>query len=237
MTNSHHDAVIQTKSLHRIYDTGSERVHAVQDVSLDIHTGQLTAIVGRSGAGKTTLLNLISGLDTPTQGTVHINGQNLFEMSESDRVQLRRQKIGFIFQSFGLLPLLSARENVGVPLRMMQLPGSEREERVEEALEWVGLAKRMSHRPYELSGGEQQRVAIARALAARPQIILADEPTGQLDTHTGKRVLKTMRDLAQRLNITLVIVTHDRLVMRAADMIHELRDGKHIDSRTPEPVR
>jgi putative ABC transport system ATP-binding protein len=237
VTNSQNDAIIQTRNLHRIYDTGNERVHAVNDVSLDIHTGQLTAIVGRSGAGKTTLLNLISGLDTPTQGTVHINDQNLFEMSEADRVQLRRQKIGFIFQSFGLLPLLSARENVGVPLRMMQLPGGEREDRVEEALEWVGLAKRMSHRPYELSGGEQQRVAIARALAARPQIILADEPTGQLDTHTGKRVLRTMRDLAQRLNITLVIVTHDRLVMRAADIIHELSDGQHIDSRTPQPVR
>jgi putative ABC transport system ATP-binding protein len=120
---------------------------------------------------------------------------------------------------------------------MMKLPGNEREERVEEALEWVGLAKRMSHRPYELSGGEQQRVAIARALAARPEIILADEPTGQLDTHTGRRVLSTMRDLAQRLGITLVIVTHDRMVMRAADIIHEMRDGKHIDTRTPQPVR
>jgi putative ABC transport system ATP-binding protein len=237
VSKSRNDAIIQIRNLHRIYDTGSEKVHAVNDVSLDIHTGQLTAIVGRSGAGKTTLLNLLSGLDTPDEGTVHINGQSLFNMPEAERVQLRRQKIGFIFQSFGLLPLLSARENVGVPLRMMTLPGNEREERVEEALEWVGLAKRMSHRPYELSGGEQQRVAIARALAARPEIILADEPTGQLDTHTGRRVLNTMRDLAQRLEITLVIVTHDRLVMRAADIIHEMRDGKHIDTRTPQPVR
>lgn len=226
---------IRTENLHKIYETGGADVHAVNDVSLAIHRQHLTAIVGRSGAGKTTLLNLLSGLDTPTRGKIFIDGQDLHALPEDQRIALRRERIGFIFQSFGLLPLLSARENVGVPLRMLNMPAQERDERVDEALGWVGLSKRMSHRPYELSGGEQQRVAIARALAARPSIILADEPTGQLDTHTGQRVLTTMRDLAQRLNITLVIVTHDPQVMKAADVVHEMRDGKHIDTRTPKP--
>lgn len=196
----------------------------------------LTAIAGRSGAGKTTLLNLISGLDTPTEGSVIVQGQDLFALTEDQRITLRREQIGFIFQNFGLLPLLTAEENIGVPLRMMHVSGSERRERVSDALERVGLAKRARHRPYELSGGEQQRVAIARALAARPSIILADEPTGQLDTQTGRQVLDTMQRLADEMHITLVIVTHDDMIMRAADIIHELQDGQLIDTRVPQPA-
>lgn len=226
------DAIIRTENLDKIFKTGGADVHAVNDVTLKIYAGQLTAIVGRSGAGKTTFLNLISGLDEPTGGKVLVEGQDLFALKSSDRIKLRRDKIGFIFQNFGLLPLLSARENVGVPLRMKKIASSEREERVMEALEWVGLAKRVQHRPYELSGGEQQRVAIARALAARPDILLADEPTGQLDSQTGRRVLDTMSELAAQLNITLVIVTHDPMVMQAADVVHELRDGQLVDTRT-----
>ena len=228
--------IITTENLHKIYHTGSEDVHAVNDVSLKIYASQLTAIVGRSGAGKTTLLNVISGLDTPSQGSVTLDGDDLFTLNEAQRIKLRREKIGFIFQNFGLLPLLSAKENVGLPLRMQKMASSEREDRVIEALEWVGLAKRVHHRPYELSGGEQQRVAIARALAARPKILLADEPTGQLDSQTGKRVLDTMRDLTSKLSITLVIVTHDQLVMRNADIIHEMLDGQLIETRTPELI-
>jgi len=230
-------AIISVKNLHKIYHTGSEDVHAVNDVTLQIYPGKLTAIVGRSGAGKTTLLNLISGLDTPSEGTVILDGQDVFQLGEEQRIKMRRSKVGFIFQNFGLLPLLSAKENVGVPLRMQKISSREREERVMEALEWVGLAKRVHHRPYELSGGEQQRVAIARALASRPAILLADEPTGQLDSQTGKRVIDTMRDLTEKLGITLVIVTHDPLVMSSADVIHEMLDGKLIETRTPQPAR
>ncbi len=226
--------IIHLENCHKIYTSGSENIHAVNAVTMDIYPSQITAIVGRSGAGKTTLLNLMSGLDTPSQGQIIIDGQDLFQKSEDQRIQLRRDKIGFIFQNFGLLPLLSAEENVGVPLRMQKISARERNERVSEALEWVGLSKRIHHRPYELSGGEQQRVAIARALASRPEILLADEPTGQLDSQTGKRVLETMRELTTKLNITLVVVTHDPQVMASADVIHEMLDGKLIETRIPE---
>lgn len=223
--------IIQTVAIHKVYRTPGQEVHAINNVSLDIYAGQLTAIIGRSGAGKTTLLNLISALDTPTEGKIYVEGRDISALNENDKVKLRREKIGFIFQNFGLLPLLTARENVGIPLRMRRMNSREREDRITEALEWVGLAKRMQHRPYELSGGEQQRVSIARALAARPDILLADEPTGQLDSHTGKRIINTMRELTNQLNITLVVVTHDPIVMASADIIHELSDGKLIESR------
>lgn len=225
------DRFVRTEHLVRTYTSGVEPVHAVNDVSIQVPRARLTAIVGRSGAGKTTLLNLLSGLDTPTRGKVWVDGIDLFGLSEGARVALRRERIGFIFQNFGLLPLLSAAENVGIPLRMTHQPPSVRRQRVREALEWVGLTKRIHHRPYELSGGEQQRVAIARALAARPQIILADEPTGQLDSQTGSRVLETMQRLAEQLDITLVIVTHDPMVMRAADVSYEMHDGQIVDRR------
>lgn len=217
--------IIRTRNLHRVYHSAGEEVHAVNDVSLDIYPGQLAAIVGRSGAGKTTLLNLMGGLDVPDRGKVWINRRSLYEMNEADRLRMRRQHIGFIFQNFGLLPLLTARENVGIPLRMRKLARNQREHRVTKALQLVGLVDRMQHRPYELSGGEQQRVAIARALAAGPRIILADEPTGQLDSQTGRQVLNIMRGLAQRLHITMVIVTHDDDVMRMVDVIFEMQDG------------
>lgn len=224
--------IIKTEGLTRDYATRGTTVRAVNNVSLAIPEGQFTAIIGRSGAGKTTLLNLIAGLDEPTAGKVWIEGEDTFALSESRRIALRRDKIGFIFQNFGLLPLLSAEENVGIPLRMIKANTQERQQRVSEALEWVGLAKRAHHRPYELSGGEQQRVAIARALAARPRILLADEPTGQLDSQTGKRVLGIMRDLSEQLGITLVIVTHDEAVMRAAEVVHELHDGVLVEEQT-----
>jgi putative ABC transport system ATP-binding protein len=225
------NAVIRTENLTRVYHLEGEDIRAVSGVTLAIYPRQMTAIVGRSGSGKTTLLNLIAGLDDPTEGEVWIMGRALRSMDERARLALRREKIGFIFQSFGLLPLLTAAENVGVPLRMRGLPSHEREARVREALEWVGLSKRARHRPYELSGGEQQRVAIARALAAQPQIILADEPTGQLDSQTGKRILELLRRLVSERGITLAIVSHDPMVMAEADVVHELRDGKLIETR------
>jgi putative ABC transport system ATP-binding protein len=230
------EPAISLDHVHRIYHLAGEDIHAVNDVTLDIWPGYMTAVVGRSGSGKTTLLNLIAGLDEPTKGDVWVLGRNLGTMSERERLDLRLHKLGFIFQSFGLMPLLSARENVGVPLRMRALAPREREERVEAALAWVGLMDRANHRPYELSGGEQQRVAIARALAEGPDLVLADEPTGQLDTRTGRRILELLRLLVVERGITLVIVTHDPQVMAEADIVHELRDGSLVETRLKEGV-
>jgi putative ABC transport system ATP-binding protein len=230
------EPVASLTGVHRIYHLAGEDIHAVNDVTLDVWPGQMTAIVGRSGSGKTTLLNLIAGLDEPTRGTVRILGRDLGQMSEGERLALRLNHLGFIFQSFGLMPLLSARENVGVPLRMRKLDPHEREQRVTEALAWVGLSDRAHHRPYELSGGEQQRVAIARALAQDPQLVLADEPTGQLDTRTGRRILDLLRRMVEERGVTLLIVTHDPQVMAEADIVHELRDGRLIETRIKESV-
>jgi putative ABC transport system ATP-binding protein len=225
------EPAIRVENLERVYHLGGEDVHAINGVTLDIWPQQMTAIVGRSGSGKTTLLNLIAGLDTPTRGEVWVLGRKLGEMDEAAKLTLRRETLGFIFQSFGLLPLLTAAENVSVPLRMRHLDRQERETRVAEALDWVGLTRRARHRPCELSGGEQQRVAIARALAARPQIVLADEPTGQLDSQTGRRILDLLRRLVTERTITVVIVSHDPQVIREADIVHELRDGHLLDTR------
>ncbi len=230
------EAVVRLEGVHRVYHLAGEDIHAINDVTLDIWPQRMTAIVGRSGSGKTTLLNLIAGLDKPTQGTVWVLGRHLNQLDERDLLALRLHKLGFVFQSFGLMPLLSARENVGVPLRMRGLPPAEREARVDEALAWVGLSDRAHHRPYELSGGEQQRVAIARALAEDPELVLADEPTGQLDTRTGRRILELLRRMVEERGVTLVIVTHDPQVMAEADVVHELRDGRLVNTRVKEGV-
>ena len=224
--------MVSVRDLRRIYGngTGSGEVRAVDGLTFDIPRGRMTAIVGPSGAGKTTLLNLIAGLDTPTDGSVIVDGQDVTRLSEAEKVALRRDRLGFVFQNFGLLPLLTASENVSVPLRIRQMSRAEREQRVIEALEWVGLRQRASHRPHELSGGEQQRVALARALAAQPALLLADEPTGQLDSQTGKRVIGVMRRLVDELGITLVVVTHDAQVRDAADLVLQMRSGKLLST-------
>ncbi len=200
----------------------------MREVSLKVAPGEFLALVGRSGSGKTTLLNLVAGLDRPTSGEVLIDGQRVDCMADRELDALRRHTVGFIFQSFGLLPLLSARENVELPLRIAGLGYRERRKRVEEALAFVGLGKRAEHRPYELSGGEQQRVAIARALAARPRLILADEPTGELDSATASAVFGLLRDLARVEGITIIACTHDRLVMELAGRVEELADGRLV---------
>jgi len=224
--------MVSVRDLRRIYGngTGSGEVRAVDGLTFDIPRGRMTAIVGPSGAGKTTLLNLIAGLDTPTDGSVIVDGQDVTRLSEAEKVALRRDRLGFVFQNFGLLPLLTASENVSVPLRIRQMSRAEREQRVIEALDWVGLRQRASHRPHELSGGEQQRVALARALAAQPALLLADEPTGQLDSQTGKRVIGVMRRLVDELGITLVVVTHDAQVRDAADLVLQMRSGKLLST-------
>ncbi|GIW13965.1 MAG: hypothetical protein KatS3mg062_1404 [Tepidiforma sp.] len=221
-------AAVELRSVSRNFRAGGEEVWAVRDVSLEVKPGEFLALVGRSGSGKTTLLNLIAGLDRPTSGEVLIDGQRVDQMRDRELDRLRRHTIGFIFQSFGLLPLLSARENVELPLRIAGLGFRERQKRVEEALTFVGLGKRAEHRPYELSGGEQQRVAIARALAARPRLILADEPTGELDSATASAVFGLLRDLARVEGITVIACTHDRLVMELAGRVEELADGRLV---------
>jgi putative ABC transport system ATP-binding protein len=224
--------IIQVKGVHRSYRVGGQTVHAVRGISLDILPHQITAIVGRSGSGKTTLLNLIAGLDQPDEGEIWFDNTRLDQLPEPDLLALRRSQFGFVFQTFGLLPLLNAAENVSVPLRMRRMARAERETRVEQALEWVELRERARHRPYEMSGGEQQRVSIARALVTQPRVILADEPTGQLDTRTGLKIIDLLRRAVAEQNVTVVIVTHDPKVMNAADMVHELHDGQLIDSRS-----
>ncbi|WP_322817945.1 ABC transporter ATP-binding protein [Tepidiforma sp.] len=221
-------ATVELRSVSRRFRAGGEEIWAVREVSLKVAPGEFLALVGRSGSGKTTLLNLVAGLDRPTSGEVLIDGQRVDCMADRELDALRRHTVGFIFQSFGLLPLLSARENVELPLRIAGLGYRERRKRVEEALAFVGLGKRAEHRPYELSGGEQQRVAIARALAARPRLILADEPTGELDSATASAVFGLLRDLARVEGITIIACTHDRLVMELAGRVEELADGRLV---------
>jgi putative ABC transport system ATP-binding protein len=219
------DLMVSVDGVHRTYRTGSHEVHALRGVHLGVPRGTVAAVVGRSGSGKTTLLNCISGLDRPDAGTVRIDGEDVTAMGEDARIELRRRTVGFIFQSFGLIPILSARENVGVPLRLTRTSVKEREQRVSELLELVGLDEHANHRPSELSGGQQQRVAVARALAAHPSLLLADEPTGQLDSITARSVMRLMRSLVDTQGVTVVVATHDPVLIDMADEVHRLHDG------------
>ncbi len=221
-------ASVEVRNVSRLFHLGAEDVWALRDVSLSVHPGETLALVGRSGSGKTTLLNIIAGLDSPTEGEVEIDGQRVDTMGEKDLTQLRRRKLGFVFQSFGLLPLLSATENVELPLRIAGYKHGERVRRAKAALAMVGLGRRAHHRPYELSGGEQQRVAIARAMATEPTLLLADEPTGELDSATATAVFQLLRSLAREQGVTVITCTHDRLVMELADRVEELADGKLV---------
>ena len=211
---------------------GKTGVTALDDTSLTIPRGQLTSIVGPSGSGKSTLLNLIGTLDTPTSGDIQIDGQSLAELSDDDRTRLRRDKIGFIFQFFNLLPTLSCLENVGLPLHLRGWPRKKVVDRARELLGLVQLSDRMEHLPDQLSGGQRQRVAIARALSIFPPILLADEPTGNLDSRTGKDILALIRDLHTRLGATIVIVTHDPAVAASCERTLTLRDGRIVEDVT-----
>jgi putative ABC transport system ATP-binding protein len=220
--------LVETRDLTREYPSGSQTVHALGGVSLDVPERRLVAVKGRSGSGKTTLLNIIGGLDRPTAGTVWFDGQTITDLAESDLVLVRRHKIGFVFQSFGLIPILTAAENVEVPMRLARAPIAERSERVQELLGLVGLSGRAKHRPHELSGGEQQRVAIARALANHPRLLIADEPTGQLDLRTGRTIMELLHDLVRDTGLSALVATHDPMLLDLADRVIELRDGKVI---------
>ena len=227
------NSLLATEGLGRIYALGPDSVLAVRDVNLQVHTGQFIAVVGRSGSGKTTLLNLLAGLDRPTTGRVLLEGRDLSEMNESELTEVRRHKIGFVFQSFGLLPLLSAFENVELPLRIAGVDGAERERRTNEALEIVGLLPRSRHRPYELSGGEQQRVAIARAVVNRPPLVLADEPTGELDSVNARAIFGLFKEMVRDRGISVVAATHDSTLLAMADEVKEMRDGSLLEHASP----
>lgn len=227
ITSSNGNA-LKVKSLTRIFQLGSEEISAVKDVSFEVSSGNLALIRGRSGSGKTTLLNLIAGLDEPTQGDITVGGRSVVNMSEQEKIQYRRSQISFIFQTFGLLPYLTVEENVEVPLRLVNTPRVERQQRVAEVLELVALDHRAKHRTYELSGGEQQRVAISRALVNRPSILLADEPTGQLDSNTGATITRLLHEITEQFGVTVVVASHDPNVIQYADAIIELKDGQLV---------
>ncbi len=222
--------LITTMDLRRTYTLGSEEISALRGIDLTVMPGQFIAVVGRSGSGKTTLLNILAGLDKPTSGKVMFQDRDIAEMDERDLTELRRHKIGFVFQSFGLLPLLSAFENVELPLRIAGVGARDREERTREALEIVGLWNRARHRPYELSGGEQQRVAIARAIVNEPPLILADEPTGELDSNNARSIFGLFKEMVQNRGISVVSATHDSTLLEMADEVKEIRDGQLFDA-------
>jgi putative ABC transport system ATP-binding protein len=217
---------IETRDLWRIYKLGQQEVAALRGVNLQVEQGRFIALKGRSGSGKTTLLNCLGGLDQPTRGDIQIFGESIANWSEGQLTQWRRQQVGFIFQSFGLLPSLSAYENVELILRMGGVKRQERHKRTMHCLDLVGLENRGDHRPFELSGGQQQRVAIARSLANNPKLILADEPTGELDSSTAREILGLFRNIVDRQNVTMLMVTHDSLVDEYVDKILHLRDGQ-----------
>ena len=217
--------MISARGLTRVFGSGSVSVVAVNQVTLDVMPGETLAFMGRSGSGKTTLLNLLSGLDQPTSGQVLFQGNDLASFNESGLVELRRHKISFIFQSFGLMPLLSAQENVELPLHLSGLGWRERRRRAQEALDLVGLRSRARHRPYELSGGEQQRASIARALVTGPEVMFADEPTGELDTTTASTIAAILQDISAKHGTTVLIATHDPALASIATRTLELVDG------------
>jgi len=219
------EPLLEAIQLGRTYGHPGNEVIAVRDVDLVVRPGSMTVITGRSGSGKTTLLNLLGGLDDPTSGVVRINGRDVAQLSEEENADVRRSHVGFIFQAFGLLPMLSAAENVEVPLRLAAVEPSERQERSTVLLDLVGLGPRAAHRPHELSGGEQQRVAIARALANRPGVILADEPTGQLDSRTGAEIIRLIAGLVESERIAIVVATHDPAPLAFADRVLNMADG------------
>lgn len=226
------DFAIETVDLWRIYKTGAQEVAALRGVSLQLEPGKFVALKGRSGSGKTTLLNCLGGLDHPTRGKINIFGQDISTFNDQQITTWRREQVGFVFQSFGLLPTLSAFENVELILRIAGASPRERNARSLEVLKLVGLSKWIHHRPYELSGGQQQRLAIARALANRPRLIFADEPTGELDSGTATEILGFFREIVDKEGLTMLVASHDALVDRFVDQILRMSDGQIVENGT-----
>jgi ABC-type lipoprotein export system ATPase subunit len=236
MSSTSTSPAVRAADVCRYYSTGGSLIRAVDGISLSIERGDFVALLGQSGSGKSTLLNLLAGLDRPTSGSVLVEGRDLAKMSPEELARYRRNDVGMVFQAFHLIPTMTITENVELPMRFAEVDRAERAQRVRESLERVGLGKRLEHRPAELSGGEQQRVSLARALANRPPILLADEPTGNLDSRTGEDILNLIRDVKVSLGMTVIMVTHERaLAERFAQRLIFLADGKLISSGDPEP--
>lgn len=221
-------SALRAENVSRVFGSGAREVHAVRSVSLSVSPGELLVVRGRSGSGKTTLLNLLGGLDRPTSGEVWMGDRQLTALRDAELAATRRERVGYVFQTFGLIPILSAAENVEVPLRLQGVAPAERDARVAAMLELVGLADHARQRPYELSGGQQQRVGLARALVGEPDILLADEPTGQLDSRTAATMMDLIAELVRGRTIAAVISTHDPLLMNRADRVIELHDGQLV---------
>lgn len=223
--------LIRAENVKRTFQVGRETVYALKGVDVKVHQGTLTILRGRSGSGKTTLMNILGALDRPTEGSVYFENNPIHTLSETNRDALRRNKVGFVFQSVALISMMSAYENVEFGLRISGVDWKKRKERTEECLKMVGLQGRMHHRPHEMSGGEQQRVAIARAIAHNPLIVFADEPTAELDTTMGLQILKVFKTLVERERITILMTTHDPSMMEIADHMYTLEDGEIIDAK------
>lgn len=223
-----HDPLLIVSEVERSFDVGGAKLQVLKGINMTLRPNSLVMLRGRSGSGKTTLLNLIGGLDQPNAGTILFQNHPFHEWNDEERTEIRRKEIGFIFQSYALLPLLSAYENVELSLRMADIPRSEWKRRVEHCLSLVGLSKRMHHRPFELSGGEQQRVAIAKSIAHRPSLLLADEPTAELDSQMGAQIMAVFRDIIEQEQVTICMTTHDPTIMEVADHVYEMVDGRFI---------
>ncbi|MCC8043658.1 MAG: ABC transporter ATP-binding protein [Oscillospiraceae bacterium] len=221
------EPIVNAQNLVKVYGTGEAAVRALDDVSLTVEKGEFLAVVGQSGSGKSTLLHILGAMDNPTSGSLTVDGIDVFAMKEAQLAEYRRRNVGFVFQFFNLLPVMTAKENILVPL---SLDGKkEDEEYMEDIVSTLGLTDRMSHYPHQLSGGQQQRVAIARALIARPSVILADEPTGNLDSESGKEILSLLKNSIKKYDQTLILITHDNSIASSADRIVTIRDGKLFD--------
>jgi len=220
--------IIVAQGVRRVFGKGAGSVTVLDGIDIRLPAGKLVAFKGRSGSGKTTLINLLSALDRPTEGEIVFCGRSLTAMTDKERDVVRRKEMGLVFQSFALIPLMSAYENVEFVLRIAEVPAQERKAAAIEALDRVGLKPRMHHRPFEMSGGEQQRTAIARAIAHKPKLILADEPTAELDSRTGLHIIKVFRDLVERSGLTIILTTHDPAIMEIVDHVYELEDGQIV---------
>lgn len=221
-------SLLTVNAVERIFQVGGNALHVLKGIQMEVKQKQLVMLKGRSGSGKTTLLNCLGGLDTPSKGEILFKGETFSKMSDDERTLVRRKDMGFIFQAFALMPLLSAYENVELSLRMAGKPRSEWKSRVEECLELVGLEKRMHHRPFELSGGEQQRVAIAKAIAHKPVLLLADEPTAELDTGMSAQIMAVFQNIIDTEHVSICMTTHDPTILEVADHVYEMVDGKFI---------
>ncbi|WP_448379527.1 ABC transporter ATP-binding protein [Fervidobacterium sp.] len=228
-TNEQKEIIVKAENLSKIYGSGSSKVVALDSVNLEIYKGEIVAILGPSGSGKTTLLNLLAGLDIPTSGTIIIDGQEITKMSEEEKAKFRAKSMGFIFQFFNLIPVLTAVENVELPLLLNKVPVTEARKRALELLELMGISHRKDAYPSQLSGGEQQRVSIARALSTKPKIIWADEPTGALDVKNGEQIKKLIIKLNKEFGTTFVIVTHDQSVAQIANRIMRVENGRIVE--------